>query len=62
MNKRKFDPIVYAALRDRDLSNRKIAALLDVDEASVRRALRDAPERRQRTTRRVLLMLEETTE
>ena len=47
--KRKFPPRVYVALRDAGYSNREIAGLLDVNEASVRRGLRavqyEAPSR-----------------
>lgn len=38
--KRKFPPRVYVALRGAGYSNREIAGLLDVDEASVRRGLK----------------------
>lgn len=37
--KAKFDKLVYRALRDAGMSNREIAQHLDVNEASVRRAL-----------------------
>lgn len=40
MAKPKFEATVYVALKDRGLSNRQIAGLLHVDEASVRRGLR----------------------
>jgi predicted transcriptional regulator len=38
--RRRFEPEVYVALRSRRYSNREIARLLDVDEASVRRGLK----------------------
>jgi len=47
--RRKFPPRVYVALRNDGFSNREIADLLSVDEASVRRGLKavkyEAPSR-----------------
>lgn len=59
MTKSKFSQAVYVALRDAGMSNRQIARELDVNEASVRRGLKDAPARKSNTARRVLLYVEE---
>lgn len=59
MSRSKFSPDVYTALRDAGMSNRQIGKELDVNEASVRRGLKDAPASRPKTTRRVLLLIEE---
>lgn len=48
---RRFAPEVYVALRARRHSNREIARLLDVDEASVRRGLKKAGELRNERAR-----------
>lgn len=56
MSQRRFDPRVYRALRQTypELSNREIAAMLGVNEASVRRGLAREPESRARTVRELL--------
>lgn len=59
----RYEPAVYVAMRDGGLSNRKIAAYLDVDEATVRRGLaRVSYAERQPTVRTVLAQLAELLE
>jgi len=48
----RFEPEVYAALKARRHSNREIARLLDVDEASVRRGLKKHKELRRERERK----------
>jgi predicted transcriptional regulator len=57
MSQPKFAPAVYRALRDQGFSNRQIAALLDVDEASVRRGLKGTSSKR--SQRRFVVTVEE---
>lgn len=54
--RRRYSPVVYRAMRDGGLSNRKIAELLDVDEATVRRGLKGWRPRKL-TTRELLMEL-----
>jgi DNA-binding NarL/FixJ family response regulator len=43
VTKAKYDPAIYAAMKSQGLSNRQIATALGVNEASVRRGLKNPP-------------------
>lgn len=65
MTKAKFDPPVYQALKSQGMSNRQIAAALNVNEASVRRGLAkpvDTPKKDTVRRRVTVFVIEDTVE